>query len=83
MSEVAGGQSVAVRSWGPEGLFHLEPHERVFAFETVANTSYIVSTHVQLTAPRGRTQQSAVALARSRRSGEEHGRACLMAAAKQ
>ena len=43
VSQAAGGQSVAVRPWAPAGLFHLEPHERVFAFETAANSSYDIS----------------------------------------
>ena len=33
---------VRVRRWAPVGLFHLEPHEQVFAFETQSNTSYTV-----------------------------------------
>ena len=38
-----GGKQVRVNDWTPAGLFHLEPHERVLAFETSANTTYTVA----------------------------------------
>ena len=37
-----GGKKVPVSDWAPTGLFYLEPHERVLAFETQPNTSYAV-----------------------------------------
>ena len=38
-----GGVSVPCRKWAPAGLFHLEPHETVWAFETERNTEYVIS----------------------------------------
>jgi hypothetical protein len=37
------GEKVPVRSWEPQGLFHLEPHEQVLAFETQPGTTYAVA----------------------------------------
>ena len=37
------GASVPCRKWAPAGLFHLEPHETVWAFETERNTEYAIS----------------------------------------
>ena len=34
---------VSLRKWAPPGLFHLEAHETVFAFETKAKASYVIS----------------------------------------
>lgn len=38
------GEKVLVREWNPQELFHLEIHERVFAFETQPNTSYTLAS---------------------------------------
>ena len=38
-----GGGTVPVRQWASAGLFHLEAHEAVFAFETKTGASYVVS----------------------------------------
>jgi hypothetical protein len=40
-----GGAMVPLRVWAPAGLFHLETHEAVFAFETTAGASYVISQH--------------------------------------
>jgi hypothetical protein len=37
------GAKVACSKWAPAGLFHLEPHETVWAFETERNTEYVIS----------------------------------------
>jgi hypothetical protein len=34
---------VPLRRWAPAGLFHLDAHETVFAFESKANASYVIS----------------------------------------
>jgi hypothetical protein len=35
--------SVPITTWAPLGLFHLEEHEVVFAFETASNSTYAIS----------------------------------------